>query len=40
MSRKSGHRFSEKNMRKLGSLERIPVHLNREALQGLYPDID
>jgi hypothetical protein len=32
MSRKSGHRFSEKDMRKRKNLERIPVHLNRDAL--------
>jgi hypothetical protein len=30
MSRKSGHRFSEKDMRTRRSLERIPVH--RDAL--------
>jgi hypothetical protein len=32
MSRKSGHRFSEKDMRKRKNLERTPVHLNRGAL--------
>jgi hypothetical protein len=32
MSRKSGHRFSEKDMRKCKNRERIPVQLNRDAL--------
>jgi len=32
MSRKSGYRFSEKDMRDRKNLERIPVHLNRDAL--------
>ena len=31
-SRKSGYRFSEKDMRDRKNLERIPVHLNRDAL--------
>ena len=34
MSRKRGHRFSEKDMRKRRKLERIAVHLNRDALYG------
>jgi hypothetical protein len=32
MSRKSGYRFSEKDMRKRRNLECVPVHLNRDAL--------
>jgi len=32
MFRKSGYRFSEKDMRKRKNLERIPVHLDRDAL--------
>jgi hypothetical protein len=33
MSRKSGHRFSEKDMRKRKNLERIPIQLKRDALR-------
>jgi hypothetical protein len=33
MSRKSGYRFSAKDMRKRKNLERIPIQLKREALQ-------
>jgi hypothetical protein len=32
MSRKSGNRFSDKDMRKSRNLERIPVRSNRDAL--------
>jgi hypothetical protein len=32
MSRKSGHRFSEKDMRKCKNLESIPVQFNRDAV--------
>jgi hypothetical protein len=32
MSRKSGYRFSEKDMRKRKNLERIPIQLKRDAL--------
>jgi hypothetical protein len=32
MSRKSGNRFSEKDMRKIKSLERIAIQSNRDAL--------
>ena len=32
MSRKSGDRFSEKDMRQSTNLERIPVQPNRDAL--------
>ena len=33
MSRKSGNRFSEKDMRHSTNLERIPIQPNRDALQ-------
>jgi hypothetical protein len=32
MSRKSGNRFSDKDMRKQEKLERIPIRPNRDAL--------
>jgi hypothetical protein len=32
MVRKSGYRFSEKDMRKRMNLERIPIQPNRDAL--------
>jgi hypothetical protein len=32
MSRKSGHRFFDKDMRKNKILERIPIPSNRDAL--------
>ena len=32
MSRKSGHRFSEKDMRKRKNLERISIQSKRDAL--------
>jgi len=31
MSRKSGYRFSEKDMRQCKNLERIPIPLKRDA---------
>jgi hypothetical protein len=32
MSRKSGYRFSEKDMRQQKNRERIPIQLDRDAL--------
>jgi hypothetical protein len=33
MSRKSGYRFSEKDMRQRENLERMPISSKRDALQ-------
>jgi len=35
MSRKSGYRFSEKDMRQCMNLERVPIPSNRDALLSL-----